>query len=668
MSGTSGFTSTYYFDRPIPTGTYRLICTNVRTDTSKQCQFQVVGANASEQYTNLAPIISTANYVTNEFTTTFDLYGIKVYCNTPIEITNLAIIPKALYDAGFKSYQPYSLSNAELTAKEQVNENNISYIANNSVKNLFNIATITNVASSLSISGDVVTMTTDDSRTNLRLMVQTYNDNTLLNTLYLQEITANGVVTVIFTKDATFNTLAIGHNGSTVDGKFRTSVAHLANGTEYTIAINVLECTKNPHFKWGYIMICPKSLYDGIYQSYALSNAVLTNNSSYNANNGVKNHLPINSGVTTGPQYVFDWVAKDIPAGQYIISFSTATTSGAVAIEFGDGNTASYNQTGYRVVTLPSQSAEVTVGVNTHYVRIYANVALTMSNIMLRPASIPDPTYQPYALPNTTLTSGLNSYIENGVRNFAKYNHNMASWSGVTINVSDDAVSVSGTSSSSYTGFICSGLNLLVKEPFVVKVIGTYSGFSIITQILNASGTRLYWDLSLDRTIPSGYTIEGVYMQRQSATSSVVSGNFNVLITPKAIYDLGVKDYEPYALSNAELTAQSQKVISTSGNTSKLRLTLDTTVMSNANRGSLLLSIPFQTSSYDNALLLIAIGNDSFLGVQRLDNSNNSMVTSWTLSENNTILDITLRAQPWSAPVAFPMAQVVPPITYSWES
>lgn len=116
MSGTSGFTSTFYFDKPIPTGTYRIICNNVRTDTSKQCQFQVVGANATTQYTNLAPTISTAAYTSNEFTTTFDLYGIKVYCNTPIEITNIAIIPKALYDKGFTTYQPYSIPPSELAA------------------------------------------------------------------------------------------------------------------------------------------------------------------------------------------------------------------------------------------------------------------------------------------------------------------------------------------------------------------------------------------------------------------------------------------------------------------------------------------------------------------------------------------------------------------------
>lgn len=40
--------------------------------------------------------------------------------------TRPMLMTKAMWDAGFTDYQPYALSNAELTAKEHVNENNIS--------------------------------------------------------------------------------------------------------------------------------------------------------------------------------------------------------------------------------------------------------------------------------------------------------------------------------------------------------------------------------------------------------------------------------------------------------------------------------------------------------------------------------------------------------------
>lgn len=48
---------------------------------------------------------------------TFDNYKFK-----------LMITPKSVWDSGFTSYQPYAMSNAELTAKEQQNKNNISTV------------------------------------------------------------------------------------------------------------------------------------------------------------------------------------------------------------------------------------------------------------------------------------------------------------------------------------------------------------------------------------------------------------------------------------------------------------------------------------------------------------------------------------------------------------
>lgn len=49
----------------------------------------------------------------------------NVYVSKAGTYSNFQIIPKSLYDAGFTEYQPYALSNVELTAKEQTNENNI---------------------------------------------------------------------------------------------------------------------------------------------------------------------------------------------------------------------------------------------------------------------------------------------------------------------------------------------------------------------------------------------------------------------------------------------------------------------------------------------------------------------------------------------------------------
>lgn len=56
-----------------------------------------------------------------------DLYYCRIYINQACDNVKFKpmIISKVAYDGGLTDYQPYALSNVELTAKEQVNENNI---------------------------------------------------------------------------------------------------------------------------------------------------------------------------------------------------------------------------------------------------------------------------------------------------------------------------------------------------------------------------------------------------------------------------------------------------------------------------------------------------------------------------------------------------------------
>ena len=290
------------------------------------------------------------------------------------------------------------------------------------------------------------------------------------------------------------------------------------------------------------------------------------NNISYNTNNGVKNYLPINSGATTGAQYVFDWIAKDIPAGRYIISFSTETASGAAAIEFGDSNAASYNQTGYRVITLPAQSAEVTVGANTHYVRIFANVALTMSNIMLRPASISDTTYQPYALSNTAITPALIECVDNGAKNSLPATSTTTSTNnGLTLVVNSDySITITGTMTTVKNTdiyFFGSWTNTSPFANYTGKNMRMYckSSASIVGQF------KMY-----DRTANKGYAVainnnEGVGISGDltaayftiAATDDAINVTLYPMICEPSLYIVS-QQYVPPAMSNAELTAAIQ--------------------------------------------------------------------------------------------------------------
>ncbi|MCR5708117.1 MAG: hypothetical protein K6G82_07570 [Ruminococcus sp.] len=85
----------------------------------------------------LALSVGGTTYYAAEAPTTFSgaVNDSTLYIHVPAAVQSInnvvvkpIIIKKSLYDAGFTEYQPYVLSNAELTAKEQANENNISLL------------------------------------------------------------------------------------------------------------------------------------------------------------------------------------------------------------------------------------------------------------------------------------------------------------------------------------------------------------------------------------------------------------------------------------------------------------------------------------------------------------------------------------------------------------
>ena len=665
VSGKAAWAKGIIYLNNVPAGTYRLKYT---VSSNSSASAAITMNEGSTQKTSKVWNNSTGDYTSGEITFGNDAKSLYITANNStstltnsvtITITNVMLIPAPVYDAGFTDYQPYALPNATLTPA-------LVECVDNGVKNTLDFAnlgspilshvTYTKTATDITctsngswayimfpfslVSGNYnfSFMASNYSKTGGTIRVTLYTDSTATTAVDTKEVTGNGSYNFDFMW--TGGTLYLG-------------IYVNQNGTSYTNTVTI-----------GQVMICKESEYNvsPTYQPYAFSNATITPALKECVDNGAKNLLDFSGSTPTSSSYATITDNKDgtytatktgsntetpyipayLKAGTYIYSGCPANGSNDTYSLDIRTSTGTYidgsSEYGNGVqVTIPSDGWYRIV---TRFASTYTNTTgLTFKPMLCDPALWAiSPTFKPYALPNTTLTSGLNSYIENGVRNFAKYNHNIASWPGVTINVSDDAVSVSGTSSSSYTGFICSGLNLLVKEPFVVKIIGTYSGFSIIVQIINTSGTRLYWDLSLDRTVPSGYKIEGVYMQRQSATSSVVSGDFNVLITPKAIYDLGVKDYEPFAESNAELT----------NNISTLNTLIATYRFSNAD--AVTIRLPSRTS---RTLMLIGylqgIGNVNYTleidgsGVLTVKNSyNGSTVSSTGISFDTDAKALTL--------------------------
>ena len=185
--------------------------------------------------------------------------------------SNAAIKPmicsKAAWDVSQK-FVPYRPPYEETVKQVAENENNIllnksalTDIINSGGKNSFDISTIT-YATSVTVSGTTMTMNDTDSKQYLNFMVQRYQNTTAGSTIANLNCQTNTIYAVEFTKDNTFNTLSMGHNGSQKDGKFRTDVSNLTDGVTYVIQFEVINCNKDyGNFSWKNIMITPKSLY-----------------------------------------------------------------------------------------------------------------------------------------------------------------------------------------------------------------------------------------------------------------------------------------------------------------------------------------------------------------------------------------------------------------------
>ena len=109
------------FSISLPSAVYAVSFKTSATSGATQVTFKndsttissVTVNNASGTITQIATLQSSAN-------------TISVYSNVAATISEFQVISKTVYDAGFTDYQPYAMSNVELTAKEQQNENNIS--------------------------------------------------------------------------------------------------------------------------------------------------------------------------------------------------------------------------------------------------------------------------------------------------------------------------------------------------------------------------------------------------------------------------------------------------------------------------------------------------------------------------------------------------------------
>ena len=227
----------------------------------------------------------------------------------------------------------------------------------------------------------------------------------------------------------------------------------------------------------------------------------------------------------------------------YILYYKSGNTSGSTPKQFNRGSNIQVLNLNLgteildRIAIYPSDTYNHSSG-----------DTVTISNLMICTKSQFDISnaYQPYALPNTLITPELIELCDSGAKNLGKYNTSMPSWSGATITVTDDGITVSGTATGAYTADVIPVNIATTTEPYVFAYYGSKSGFNVMLQWKDT--TSHYDPFTNSNTvmiIPAGCKIDKVYMQRQTAEAAAVSGNFKVMWCTLADWNVS-KKYVPY--------------------------------------------------------------------------------------------------------------------------
>ena len=173
--------------------------------------------------------------------------------------------------------------------------------------------------------------------------------------------------------------------------------------------------------------------------------------------------------------------------------------------------------------------------------------------------------YQPYALSNVELTSeneinknNILSLYTQGVKNIAKPN-TISAISGITIVQNLGHYEISGTTGGSqYTAYLCAPTeDIIATEELYIPAAATRTNVSYLCHWKNTQDESQYSIIGTGLIIPQGCKIHTIYMQ--VAANTTFSLNVDMMICKKAIYDAD-PTYQPYAMSNAELTAKEQQL------------------------------------------------------------------------------------------------------------
>lgn len=148
---------------------------------------------------------------------------------------------------------------------------------------------------------------------------------------------------------------------------------------------------------------------DAMQAAQAANNAAQQAEINYSIDTGAKNYCPYDGFTAAAAGTVINDQPINLQPGTYILTFDFTATSGSTAFRFLDNGTSITNFTvNNDAGSLPRR---FTIPSAINQIRVYSSGNNTVTNMMIRPAVITDPTFTPYAPTNRELYEMIQALI-----------------------------------------------------------------------------------------------------------------------------------------------------------------------------------------------------------------------------------------------------------------
>lgn len=282
------------------------------------------------------------------------------------------------------------------------------------------------------------------------------------------------------------------------------------------------------------------------------------NNISFNTNEGFlcKNLSPWSGGTASADNtYLVRNEPITLPAGTYLVSYLTTATSGRAEVQFRNDSVSVGS------VTLNHQSGRVSGTVTltsaATNMSMFTMRACTVSEFMVSPTTM-DTTYQPYALSNAAITPALKECVNNGAKNLLDFSGStpIAPPNCTMTNNGDGTFTITKTSSNLDIPYIAAQLKAGTYIYSGCPAGGSDSTYRL--DIRTATGSTVGegdYGSGVKVTIPS----DGWYRItcRLNSTYTTTGLTIKPMLCDPALWAIS-PTFEPYTLSNADLTAKEQ--------------------------------------------------------------------------------------------------------------